>query len=153
MNVLATSFTLEYNSLDIYLAGCRGKNGIHCKNCHNPESWCFDQGMNYELYLNKIKEKNSDFDSLIKNIMIFGGEPLDQDYKELEIFLNSIKEIDKDIWLFTRKPINEVPNFVKEICSYIKCGAYIEELKEENVQYGITLATSNQKIFKKGVDY
>ena len=42
----------------------------------------------------------------------------------------------------------------KELCDYIKTGSYIEELKcDDNIQYGIKLATSNQKINKKGIDY
>jgi glutaminase len=40
------------------------------------------------------------------------------------------------------------------MCDYIKTGRYIPELKvNENVHYGINLATSNQKIYKKGIDY
>jgi len=37
---------------------------------------------------------------------------------------------------------------------YIKCGKYIPDLiTNDNWQYGIKLATSNQKIYKRGVDY
>ena len=43
---------------------------------------------------------------------------------------------------------------IKELCDYIKTGEYDESLKcENNIQYGIKLATSNQKINKKGIDY
>lgn len=37
---------------------------------------------------------------------------------------------------------------------YIKCGQYCEALKTANhVEYGIVLASSNQHIYKRGVDY
>lgn len=40
------------------------------------------------------------------------------------------------------------------LTDYIKCGRYVEELTiNDNWQYGIKLATSNQKIYKKGIDY
>ena len=45
MNILATQYTLPYKSLDIYVAGCSGS--PHCINCHNKESWDFNQG---EIY-------------------------------------------------------------------------------------------------------
>ena len=36
---------------------------------------------------------------------------------------------------------------------YIKCGRYIEELKSANhIEYGVVLASSNQHIYKKGVE-
>jgi len=37
---------------------------------------------------------------------------------------------------------------------YVKCGIYEEELKTINhIEYGVTLASSNQHIYKKGIDY
>lgn len=37
---------------------------------------------------------------------------------------------------------------------YIKCGRYEEELKTANhIEYGVVLASTNQHIYKKGVDY
>lgn len=37
---------------------------------------------------------------------------------------------------------------------YIKCGQYAEDLKTVNhIEYGVVLASSNQHIYKKGMDY
>lgn len=153
MNILATQYTLQTKSFEIYVAGCNGN--PHCKGCHNPESWDFNNGepmSNHFIY--NCSKKIKEFNSLIDNIMIFGGEPLDQDYKELENLLMWCYTQNKKIWLFTRYSLNEVPQFVKDWCSYIKCGEYIQELTVyDNIQYGIKLATSNQKIYKKGLDY
>lgn len=153
MNILATQYTLSTNSLEIYVAGCNGN--PHCAHCHNPESWDFNNGEKFdEKFLDKVSEKITDFDDLIKNIMIFGGEPIDQNHKELESMLESLSNYRKPIWLFTRYSIDNVPDFVKKYCEYIKCGRYDSELvSDDNIQYGIKLSTSNQKIYKKDVDY
>lgn len=153
MNILATQYTLVTKSFEIYLAGCNGQ--PKCKGCHNPDSWCFNNGEKCNAtLLEQIKVKIQAFDNLIKNIMIFGGEPLDQQHEELEMLLCSLTDLNIPIWIFTRYPIEKVPLFIKEYCTYIKCGRYLEEFKtDNNVQYGVKLATSNQYIYKKGIDY
>ena len=155
MNILTTQYTLSRKSLEIYVAGCKGNNGVHCTSCHNPESWNFNQGNKYNnTYFNKIEQKIIDFDNMINRIELFGGELNDQNYNELEVFLSDLKSLGKEIWLFTRYNLKDCPKFELELCDYIKCGAYIPELScKNNLQYGITLATSNQYIYKKGIDY
>lgn len=154
MNILSTQYTLQYKSLDIYVAGCSGN--PHCTDCHNPESWDFNQGDKYTLeYFNKhIKQKCIEFPNLINNIIIFGGEPNNQNKDELLHLLFDLKTLSKSIWLFTRYNILDVPKYELILCDYIKCGRYIPELiTENNIMYGIKLATSNQRIYKKGLDY
>jgi len=156
MRILSTQYTLATKSFEIYVAGCRGVDGQHCKNCHNPESWNFNQGevFNDGYFKEKIASKIIEFNLLVKNIMIFGGEPLDQPIDELTDMLIKLNELNKPIWLFTRNKIDEVPYEVKNYCDYIKCGSYIPELStDDNIQYGIKLATSNQHIYRKGMDY
>lgn len=153
MNILGSQYTIQNRAFEIYVSGCKGN--PHCKGCHNPESWDFNAGdkMNREL-LKKYQKKIKEFDKLIDNIMIFGGEPLDQSNEDLEELLTFMSSTNKDIWLFTRYSLDKVPDFVKGLCKYIKCGEYIPDLTvDNNVQYGIKLATSNQKIHKKGLDY
>jgi len=156
MNILATQYTLSLKSLDIYISGCSGS--PHCEGCHNPESWNFNLGQEYnsEYFEKYIYDKCIEFNYIIKNIMIFGGEPLDNSHEDLKVMLSDIKTNLPNIplWLFTRYDINDVPNFIKEYCDYIKCGRYLPEQKtEDNIQYNIKLATSNQKIYKKGKEY
>lgn len=43
---------------------------------------------------------------------------------------------------------------LSDLFDYIKCGKYKEELKTANhIEYGVVLASANQHIYKKGVDY
>lgn len=156
MNIIGTQYTLKTRTFEIYIAGCRGIDGRHCKGCHNPESWNFDNGDKYDCnyFKNNIKTPINNFDSLVDNIMVFGGEPLDNDHKEVIDLLIQLNTLNKKVWLFTRYSIKEISDNIKELCDYIKCGAYIPELSTDtNIQYGIKLATSNQIIYKKGVDY
>ena len=153
MNIIYTDFTLKHNSLDIYVAGCSGN--PHCIDCQNPETWDFNIGTNYnKKYYDYLRNRIRDFDSLIKNIMIFGGEPLDQDIDKLIHMLMDFKSFNKKVWLFTRYALENIPKEILLLCNFIKSGKYIPELKtENNIQYGIQLATSNQIIYKKGLDY
>ena len=148
MNILYTDFTLQDNALDIYVAGCNGN--PHCTSCHNPNSWNFDWGKPYDKkYFNYIKNTVDIFNTLIKKIRIFGGEPLDQNHDELIHMLFDLGGLNKEIWLFTRYEINEVPKEIKTLCNYIKTGRYLPELEcDDNIQYGVKLATSNQKIWR-----
>lgn len=147
MKVLATQYTLSTRSLDIYTAGCKAP---HCVGCFNPETWDFNQGEDWDqTQFGLIKKKVEDFPTLIENLMIFGGEPLDNSLDEVISFLTTLNTLALPIWLFTKMTIEEVPEEVKELCSYIKCGRYEQDKKVEGyIQHSIELATSNQKIYK-----
>ena len=148
MKILSIDYNIEYESLDIYVSGCKGKNGIHCEGCHNPHSWEFNQGISYLNKLPRIKNYIKGNPTLINNIMIFGGEPLDQDENKLIDFLTYLRQFKRDVWLFTRFNLNEVDNKILTLLDYIKCGEYDKnKIVDDNVQYGIKLATSNQNIY------
>lgn len=149
LRILATQYSLQTKSIELYVSGCAHH---PCKGCHNPETWDFEQGNLYspELF-SELKRKAKSFKRIIKNVMIFGGEPLDS---ELESMLKDLSKLGLPIWLFTHYDLNEAPSHVKQYCEYIKCGEYKEELAtDDNEQYGIKLATSNQNIYKRGIDY
>lgn len=153
MNILGTQYTLKHKAFEIYVAGCNGS--PHCKGCHNPESWDFNNGepINDE-FLEATRNKIRSFDDVIENIMIFGGEPLDQKMGELIDLLDWLGQFNKKIWIFTRYDLNEVSLIIKNRCDYLKCGGYESQKRtDSNVQYGINLATTNQHIYKKGLDY
>lgn len=154
MNIISTQYTLKYKSFEIVISGCKGENGIHCKECHSPETWNFNIGNNYLEWFPNLLNKINDNSNMINWIWIYGGEPNDNDLDDLKNMLLKIKSLNKPILLFTRYSLESVPDFEKQICDYIKCGEYKPELKtDNNICYGIKLATSNQYIYKKGLDY
>lgn len=143
MNIAATQYFAEHRALEIYLSGCDAS----CRGCHNPELWDFCVGDNWRNKIDDILDKVRLFDTLIDNIWVLGGEPLLQDHNELCAMLEILENTGKRIWLFTRFEDYQVPDDVKQYCDYLKCGAYKEELRcDNNIQYGIKLATSNQYI-------
>jgi len=153
MNILATQYTLENRAFEIYVSGCSGN--PHCKGCHNPETWDFNKGVKFDKeYLGKIISKIKGFDGMIDRIFIMGGEPLDQDILELmnEMVHHLFVETGKELWLFTRYNYEECIeklSIFTEYFDYIKCGRYDDELiTDDNIQFGIKLASSNQKIYK-----
>lgn len=153
MNILATQYSLEHKALEIYLAGC---NAPHCKGCHNPESWDFTQGTSYEQLLGPILTKITTYPDLVDNLFILGGEPLDQNLEQLLDLLDYFNKANENfslnikIWLFTGKPKGHpLVKFVRDKVDYLKCGPYLEsKISDDNIQFGINLASSNQIILK-----
>lgn len=151
MNIVATAYSCNRKGLEIFLTGCKAP---HCEFCCNPELWEFGSDNNYLEKFKEIKNKIKEFDNLIDNIILVGGCPLDQNRTELIDFLKKLNTVDKEIFLFTRYSLGKVPYYIRRLCDYIKCGRYIPSLTvDNNIQYGIKLSTSNQKIYKKDKDY
>ena len=84
----------------LWIAGC----SHHCRGCHNPESWDYNQGK-------PLREVRKDlFDKLdksyIKGLTLSGGDPLAQSRRnllELYFLLRRIKKKfpNKDIWIYS----------------------------------------------------
>lgn len=151
-------YSITTRSLDIFTIGC--SNGstkpeeCACVGCCNPEirDWNL-KGFSSEQVLSKILQLDTKFGNLIDKILIVGGDPMDAycRYREdMTDFLTSLRKITpKPLFLFTRHELNEIPKELLEMVDYVKTGAYIPELTcDDNIQEGIKLATSNQKIFK-----
>ena len=83
----------------LWVSGC----SLHCKECHNPETWDFCAGKPFD---DAAKEEL--FDALskpwVKGITLSGGHPLEpQNNNTVYKLLREIKKKfpDKDIWLYT----------------------------------------------------
>lgn len=122
--------------------------GLNCRHCFNQE-------------LKEYKTKRDDADDIIKKVkanpfnqgMIFGGlewsnQP-DELFELVRLCLNN--ELSVMIYTGLQQSIffEKVPKLKYVPNIYIKFGAYKEKLKtENNIQYGIRLATKNQFIIK-----
>lgn len=151
LNINYIEFSPATKSLDLFVAGC---NPPYCKDCCNPELMDFANGQEWHAWKDTIEKYFSRFDSLIDNIFLLGGSFNHQNEKSNEEILDFLSFYDKKIWLFAREDLNKIQPIFKKYCSYIKCGEYIPDLyTTQNIQNGVRLATSNQKIFEKGKDY
>lgn len=152
MRIVAIDYSMATQSMDIFFSGCDAE--PRCEGCHNPEAWDFNVGKDWKQWIFQINDNMIKFGPMVKKFFILGGEPLAQDPDEFSKFIACVKEYKKELWLFTHYELNEIDESVKKQFDYIKTGRYLPELStNDNICYGVRLATSNQKIYKRGVDY
>jgi pyruvate-formate lyase-activating enzyme len=144
--------TLEHERFeDSPFVGCL-ISAIDCKfNCKN----CFNQPLkNLPTILKEEAEiieevKSNQFNKGI----IFAGLEWTLQMTELVRLARLAKQNGLQTMLYTGLSFLSDRDIIKHF-DYIKCGRYEEEKKtEDNIEYGVKLASSNQKIYKKGVDY
>lgn len=141
-------YSITTRSIDIFNNGCDGC----CKGCCNTEikNWNL-KGIDPQQVILKTIHLLEKFSNVIDRIILVGGDPVDayKHYpKEYLEFVQQIK-LDKPIYLFTRHELEDIPKELLKEVDYVKTGAYISELTcDDNIQYGIKLATLNQKIHK-----
>lgn len=153
INIAALQFSLEYLSLEIYVAGCKAP---HCPGCHNSDLWKFEAGSPYSEWEFRIRMFASEYGGeipLIQNIWVLGGEPLDQDTEALEQLLSTLYAVfpRARLWLWTRYEVEYVPAQILRLCNYIKTGPYIASKQSRCVSidgYRMTLGSDNQKIYR-----
>ena len=129
----------------LWVQGC----DMHCKGCHNPQTWDFNAGRNFAQ-----QDKNTLMEELqkpyITRLTISGGHPLDQhNFEDVLSLVREVKEKfpTKDIWLYTGYLYEELYyREISRILLYIDVivdGPYIEEQRD------ITLAfrgSRNQRL-------
>ena len=135
----------------LFVSGCSHR----CKGCHNPETWNFDFGKDFN---DEVKIRLFDIVSkpYIKGLTLSGGDPLDSYDDILDLvkeFRNRFGET-KDIWVYTGYVIDDLLNLNKEeILEYIDVlvdGEYIEEQRDVSLAFR---GSKNQRIIKMGERY
>lgn len=93
----------------IFTQGCSHK----CKGCHNPHTWSFDNGKEFDED-EAIEEIKNNF--MLDGITLTGGDPFFQ-AKDLLSFTKSIKELGLTVWAYTGFIFEEFLKFKnKEDC-------------------------------------
>ena len=135
----------------LWISGC----SLHCKGCHNPETWNLCSG---KLFNDEAKSELFEAlgQSYVQGITFSGGHPLE--YENVETVLSLIHEIKanfpmKDIWLYTGYELNifnftsrvrgisqddNHHNIMQEIlslCDVVVDGPYIEEKKDITLKF------------------
>ena len=130
----------------LFVSGCSHR----CKGCHNPETWNFDFGKDFN---DDVKNRLFDIISkpYIKGLTLSGGDPLDSYDDVLDLvkeFRNRFGET-KDIWVYTGYVIDDLLTLNKEeILEYIDVlvdGEYIEEQRDVSLAFR---GSKNQRIIK-----
>ena len=137
--------------VSLFVQGCP----FHCKGCFNQETWDFNGGQEW------TKEIEKQFITLIgqrfvKRVSILGGEPLcEENISEIKELISRIKALypDVQIWVFTGYGFQAAMQILGydtlQLISYLKTGVYRQEEQcDDNIQYGVRLATKNQMISK-----
>lgn len=148
--VFASSNGIAY---EIYLSGCHG----YCPGCHSPHTWDFNEGTPMldviESLVKDMEKKEDQFD----NIVILGGEPLDNMRYEIENFTATLRECfpDKKLYLYTHFDENDVRSkfpFSLKCFDYIKVGMFEEDNlnteKRKDPLTNVVLASNNQYFIK-----
>lgn len=123
----------------IWFSGCT----LRCENCQNPALWNKDFGTSYSCIdiINMIKRLCPRLG--VRSVVLLGGEPLQQDKEELLFLCTALKEDGYKIWLYTGYSIDEIPDYIKQTIYTVKCGRYIEDLRQEGFP-----ASSNQRVYR-----
>lgn len=134
--------------ISLFVQGCK----FRCDGCFNKDTWDFNGGMKWDFEIeNKFIELcRSPF---INHVSILGGEPLQQDNDLLNLLIRIKEEINKPIWLWTGYEFQNIPEDKKEVLTYVDQvidGQFIEELKDYKLKFR---GSSNQCVYKKGIDY
>lgn len=140
----------------LWVSGCT----LHCKNCHNPETWDFNAGKLFDE-----AAKQDLFEALnhpwISGLTISGGHPLE--YENLPDVYDIIKEMkikypDKTIWLYTgyELSINDfdtsvdicwdnglLRNYILAMCDVVVDGPYVDSLRDISLKFR---GSSNQRL-------
>ncbi len=140
----------------LWVSGC----SLHCKGCHNPETWSLCSGKPFDEIA-----KAELFEALdkpyIQGITFSGGHPLeDENVETIYLLIREIKERfpTKDIWLYTGYTLEQIfPTIVTdnlnlssvyrqaivELCDILVDGKYIDELKNLTLKFR---GSSNQRV-------
>ena len=132
----------------------------HCPGCHNPETWDYEGGKEFEGNTIERIEQYLTANGIHRDLCIMGGEPLCPDNQFLTLLIcNTVKDKLPDtkiyIWTgYTLEELNKDSNTrisqILEKTDAIIDGPYIAAERD------ITLpmrGSRNQRILYKGIDY
>lgn len=128
----------------LFVQGCTR----HCKGCFNPETWDFDDGMEW------TDQTEDEFVALtgkphIKGATILGGEPMEPKNREaVTRLLKRLKETypEKDIWMYSSYLFEELMEDEGKVLEYLDVlvdGEFVEEKKDLSLRFR---GSSNQRL-------
>lgn len=137
----------------LWVSGC----SLHCKGCHNPETWSLNSGELFDENA-KIELFEALGKSYIQGITLSGGHPLEnENLNEIYKLILEIKEKypNKDIWLYTGYHFEDIINSplrdmcttlrrrIVEMCDVVVDGKYVDELRNITLKWR---GSENQRV-------
>ena len=143
----------------VWVQGCP----FHCKGCHNPETWDFEAGTEYDILKlsNKICKEFNKY-GVVKNLSILGGEPLckenfDAVCKLIEIVKTYSKDSKITVWTgYTLEKLKDIYGVTFLNIKLLSKIDYLIDGQFELENRDITLkwrGSPNQRILEKGKDF
>ena len=133
----------------IYVSGCEK----HCPECHNPQSWDFNNGC--ELTDDVMESIKSDYkqNPLLNGFTILGGEPFHPRNRDgLVKLITGLRSLTTDIWIYTGYTLEELLAeedarvvFVLSRTHILVDGPYKKELKTTDEPF---IGSSNQRLIR-----
>ena len=129
--------------LTIFVQGC----SHHCKGCHNPETWNYNDGHDVDLSeIVEMYKKNP----LLQGVTFSGGEPFDK-VEPLSFIADKIHKLYGDIWCYTGYTLEELQKdtFKHKLLDRIDVlvdGPFIESERDLSLDFR---GSRNQHIYKK----
>lgn len=144
----------------LWVSGC----SLHCKGCHNPETWSLNSGKPFDE-----DAKRELFEALdkpyIQGITFSGGHPLEWGNVEaVYLLIREIKEKfpTKNIWLYTGYTWNQIfypvvtddfnperyrilttRKMIVEMCDVLVDGRYVDDLRDITLRF---CGSKNQRV-------
>ena len=133
----------------LWVSGCEH----HCKECHNPETWDKNSGIEFDIkaLVEILWEVNKDY---IKGLTISGGDPF-MEYNEPTIYylccvINKMFGDSKDLWIYTGYTFQELwerkSKYTRNILSLIDVlidGEYKKEERDVKLKWR---GSKNQRV-------
>ncbi len=128
----------------LFVSGCTHR----CYNCFNAEYQSFAFGQPFtQQEIELIKRYLSE--PMIGGLTILGGEPLQQDPREMCTFLEQIRRVsDKSIWIYSGYTYEEIiaeeeKKKILALCDVLVDGRYVESLKNLRLKFR---GSANQRV-------
>lgn len=139
----------------LWVSGCN----MHCRGCHNPESWDYSAGQ--EFTEDSMQELLTALaPAHIRGLTLTGGHPLDP--LNSDCVYNIIKTVreklpEKDIWLYTGYQLSDCDfeagtydhetqypiNAAIKLCSVVVDGRFMEDKRDTTLRFR---GSSNQRL-------
>lgn len=123
----------------IWFSGCSQK----CDGCHNRTLWDKEFGREYQSDTVVFAICNECQRMGMTDVVLLGGEPMEQDSTSLQHLLEKLHRFGYRIWMYTGWDFDDIPNDIKQYLYTVKCGRFDKSLKCDGIP-----SSTNQKFFR-----